>query len=50
MGKGEMMDWKLIDEYRAVINAIDECEEEISALLDRREETEVQLRRGTNYV
>ena len=44
-----MMNWKLIEECRAVINAIDECEEELSELLDRREEIEVQLRRGTNH-
>ena len=50
MGKGETMNWRLIEEYRAVCNELEDHYEKISALLDRQEEIEVQLRRGTNHV
>ena len=50
MGKGEMMDWKLIDEYNANAKELEEYYEKISALLDRQEEIEVQLRKGQNHV
>ena len=50
MGKGEVMDWKLIEEHRAVCNELEEHYERISALLDRQEEIEVQLRKGQNHV
>ena len=50
MGKGEMMDWKLIAEYHAAQNELEEYYEKISALLDRQEEIEVQLRKGQDHV
>ena len=50
MGKGEMMDWKLIDEYNAHASELEEYYEKIRVLLDRQEEIEVQLRKGQNHV
>ena len=45
-----MMNWKLIEEYNALCNDLEALNEKIRMILDRQEEIEVQLRRGTNYV
>ena len=45
-----MMDWRLIEEYNALCNDLEALNEKIMVLLDRKEEIEVQLRRGTNHV
>ena len=41
-----MMDCKLIDEYNANAKELEEYYEKIMVLLDRKEEIEVQLRKG----